>query len=420
MVQTRDAGTGSLTLSFSQSIPPDTNQQQKLPMHIPVQVGLVDQEGNEIDHASCGLFHLTTETDTLTFKDVPEKCIPSIFRGFSAPVKIKTNYSDTDLAFLMARDTDPFNRWDAAQQLYFREIDRLLKSRQQGESLNVSAHVLAAVDQALDTAHEDRALGAKILTLPDENEIGENYDTMDVEGIHRVRRFLEQKIAANIQKKAMAMIEECTSARASDISFAAMAKRSLKNLLIAYVGSLDTPAAADFVVEKFNQADNMTDEIAALTTLSCMTSDHRATALGQFYEKWKKDPLVIDKWFSVQAVARGDHGADDVVKLAGHPDYSLKNPNRVRSLVGAFAFQNPMGFHTPGGEGYAFVADQVIALDRSNPQISARLVSGFNHWKRYDNNRQMRMQQELKRIITIQKPSRDVYEIVSKALNGTM
>ncbi len=418
MVQTHDAGTGTLTLSFSQSIPADTNQEQKQPMHIPVQIGLLDREGNEIDHAGCGLFHFKTETETLTFKDVPEQCIPSIFRGFSAPVKIETNYSDTDLAFLMAKDTDAFNRWDAAQQLYFRELDRLLKNTQQGEPLEVSAHVLTAVDQALDTSHRDRALGAKILTLPDENEIGENYDTIDVEAIHRVRRFLERNIAARIQERAMAIIDECASVRASDISSPAMAKRSLKNLLIAYVGSLDTPAAADFVFERFSRADNMTDEISALTTLSSMTSDYRAMALGRFYDKWKKDPLVIDKWFSVQAGSRGDLGADPVVKLAGHPDFTLKNPNRVRSLVGVFAFQNPMGFHAPDGKGYAFVADHIIALDPSNPQISARLVAGFNHWKRFDNDRQLRMQQELKRIITIQKPSRDVYEIVSKALNG--
>ncbi|ACN15545.1 PepN [Desulforapulum autotrophicum HRM2] len=421
MVQTHDLQTGTLTLNFSQTTPGDKNQKEKSAMHIPVQIGLLDKDGNEINNPNCGLFHLKTKTDSLVFENVPEKCIPSIFRGFSAPVKIETDYSDTDLAFLMARDTDPFNRWDAAQQLYFREIDRLLEKTQKKEPLGgVSPHVLAAFDLALDGAHTDRALGAKILTLPDENEIGENYENIDVEGIHRVRCFLKQGIAQQVRERAMAIINECASVPASDISFAAMAKRSLKNLLIAYVGSLDTPADADFVFEKFNQADSMTDEIAALTTLSQMTTDHRTVALERFYNKWKKDPLVIDKWFSVQAVARGDHGAGEVVKLSGHPDFSLKNPNRVRSLVGAFTFQNPMGFHTPGGEGYTFVADQIIALDRSNPQISARLVSGFNHWKRYDKNRQSRMQQELKRIITIQKPSRDVYEIVSKALDGTM
>jgi aminopeptidase N len=415
---TYDAQNKRLTLVFSQALPGDKDKNKKLPMHIPVEIALMDGEGNRLNHAKYGLFHLKGKTETLELEGVPEDCIPSIFRGFSAPVKIEANYSDTDLAVIMAKDTDSFNRWDAAQQLYLREIDRLLKRTQQGKSVEISPHVLEAFDLALDAAPGDQALAARILTLPDENEIGENYDKIDVDAIHRVRLTLQQGLARRIEERALVIIDECASVPASDISFDAMAGRSLKNLLISYVGSLKTQKAADFVFERFNLADGMTDEISALAILSHMESDYRTMALDLFYDKWKKDPLVIDKWFQVQAVANRAGTVDEVIRLASHGAYSLRNPNRVRSLLGAFTFQNPMGFHMSDGGGYAFVADQIIALDRSNPQIAARMVSGFNHWKRYDKNRQKLMHQALERIITIQEPSKDVYEIVSKALGS--
>ena len=421
--RTYDAQNKKLTMVFSQTLPGDKDQNKKLPMHIPVEIALLDGEGNFLNHEKCGLFHLKSEAQTLEFEGVPEDCIPSIFRGFSAPVKIEADYSDTDLAFLMAKDTDSFNRWDAAQELYLREIDRLLGDAQKGEpsetSAEVSPHVLEAFDLALDAAPGDQALAARILTLPDENEIGENYETLiDVDGIHRARLALQQGIARRIEEKALVIIDECSSVPASDISFDAMARRSLKNLLISYVGSLKTQKAEGFVFERFNLADGMTDEISALAILSNMEGEYRTIALDHFYDKWKKDPLVIDKWFQVQATASRRDTVDEVINLASHGAYSLKNPNRVRSLLGAFTFQNPMGFHKSDGGGYVFAADQIIALDRSNPQIAARMVSGFNQWKRYDKNRQKLMLQELKRIITIQEPSKDVYEIVSKALGS--
>ncbi len=416
--RTYDAQNKKLTLVFSQTLPGDKDQNKKLPMHIPVETALLDGEGNFLNHEKCGLFHLKSEAQTLEFEGVPEDCIPSIFRGFSAPVKIEADYSDTDLAVLMAKDTDPFNRWDAAQQMYLREIDRLLKSTRQGQPVEISAHVLEAFDLALDASPGDQALAARILNLPDENEIGENYEKIDVDAIHTARLMLQQGIARRIEEKALVIIDECSSVPASDISFDAMARRSLKNLLISYVGSLKTQKAEGFVFERFNLADGMTDEISALAILSNMEGEYRTIALDRFYDKWKKDPLVIDKWFQVQATASRRDTVDEVINLASHGAYSLKNPNRVRSLLGAFTFQNPMGFHKSDGGGYVFAADQIIALDRSNPQIAARMVSGFNQWKRYDKNRQKLMLQELKRIITIQEPSKDVYEIVSKALGS--
>jgi aminopeptidase N len=416
MARTYDNDAERLTLRLCQTLAPDKNQKEKLPMHIPMQLGLLDKDGNEIDHPQCGLVHLKSKTEEMVFDGVPKGSTPSIFRGFSAPVKITTDFTDTDLAFLMAKDTDPFNRWDAAQQLYMGEIDLLLKKLQQGEKPVVSPHVIEAFKQALCDSDRDMALMAKALTLPHENEIGENYQEIDVDGIHRARNFLKQSIAREIRDQAMEIIQECSLAKASDLSFEAMAQRSLKNLLISYMGALNTPEAATFAHGLFNTAANMTDEIACLTTLSHMDSPHRTDALDRFYQQWKSDPLVMDKWFSVQAASMRNDTVKQVERLANHPDYSLKNPNRVRSLTGVFAFQNPAGFHNSDGRGYTFLADQIIALDKTNPQISARLVSGFNRWKRFDQKRQLLMQQELKRIITVQEPSRDVYEIVSKAL----
>jgi len=411
-----DHGASSLTLTLSQSIAPDRNQKEKLPMHIPLEIALLDRNGNEINHPKSGLFHLKSKKETLVFENVPEKSIPSIFRGFSAPVKIVTDFSDIDLAFLMAKETDPFNKWDASQELYLREIALLLKKMQNNGELSISPHLMEAFTLSLSNSTKDMALMAKALTLPDEIEIGENYKEIDVDGIHRARLFLKKSIAEKIQNQAFKIIEECSRANGSDLSFEAMSKRSLKNVLISYIGTLGTPEVADFILERFNNASSMTDEIACLITLSHMDTDHGKYALEKFYSKWKSDPLVIDKWFSVQAASRRNDTLEQVKKLAAHPDYSLKNPNRVRALTGVFAFQNPAIFHSLNGQGYTFLADQIIALDRTNPQISARLASGFNQWKRFDEKRQLLMEQELKRIITVQEPSRDVYEIVSKAL----
>ncbi|MFH1157232.1 MAG: aminopeptidase N [Pseudomonadota bacterium] len=414
--RTYDAVTRTLSLTLTQSLAPDRNQSTKKPMHIPVLMGLMDPEGKDIMPRDRRLLSLTRQSDTLVFRDIPPGTLPSVFREFSAPVKLLTDFSDPELAFLMARDTDAFNRWDAAQQLFFREFRTLVQALHQKRPLAVSGHLMESFTLALSDPDADRALLARTLALPDETEIAETFREVDVDAVHHARIFLEKTLGEHLHDRFLETVRQCSLSDPRDISFQAMADRSLKNLCLAYIGATGKPEAAGIIMGHFTGAVTMTDEITSLAVLCNIKSDQKKTALEAFHKKWKHDPLVMDKWFTVQALSTSRDVLDQVISLSLHPDFTLKNPNRIRSLLGAFALQNPYGFHSADGRGYAFMADRIITLDRANPQISARLASAFNRWKRYDKNRQALVKQQLERISGTQELSRDVFEIVSRAL----
>jgi aminopeptidase N len=414
MTRTHDPETGTLAVKLDQYLAPDRNQSEKQPMYIPVLMGLMTPDGRDVIPSSRRLFSLKKASETLVFQDIPPGTLPSLFREFSAPVRLRTDYSDTDLAFLMARDTDLFNRWDAAQQLLMREFRKLVNRSTAGTG--VSPHLLEAFETALDDTDTDRAFLARALALPEETEIAEIFDVVDVEAVHGARQLLAQTLGLHFRDRFLCIVETCSRSAPGDLSFGAMADRSLKNLALGYIGASGTADSAALIMERFRGAGSMTDEIAALSILCAMNCPERDQALAGFYEKWKKDPLVMDKWFTAQALSPLPDTLDRVLRLAAHPDFTLKNPNRVRSLLGAFALQNPSGFHSADGGGYRFIADQIISLNRTNPQISARLASAFNRWKRYDDGRKTLMKQQLERIFSIRDISRDVFEIVSRAL----
>ncbi len=415
-----DADKKRLSIHLSQTTPPDKNQAIKKPHHIPVKFGLIDSSGRDItpDNISQknGLLHLIKEHQTFVFDNIPEETLPSLFRGFSAPVILKTDFTPDELAFLMAEDTDSFNRWDAAQQLYFMEIDTLLKTLKSVETPAVSPLLIKAFKSALTNQEADRALTARTITLPDENEIAQNYDPVDVEGIHLARKILKQGLALELKDNFMDLVNMCSLSPPHDLSHSAMADRSLKNAALSYIGSIDTPESHEILDNHFYSAQNMTDEIGALAVLCNMDYEFRDKALRKFYSKWHNEPLVIDKWFTVQACSTLPGTLENIKALAGHNDFSWKNPNRVRSLINAFAMLNPFVFHKRDGQGYTFLADAIIHLDPSNPMVTARLASAFNRWKRYDSERQTQMKKELERIMEQPNLSRDVFEIVSKAL----
>ncbi len=412
-----DPETKELFIDLSQHIAPDRNQQKKKPMHIPVKMGLMDEKGRDIIPDNSLLIHLKSKKETFVFNNIPKGTIPSLFRGFSAPVKIRNDFSPEELAFLMANDTDEFNRWDAAQELFLREISLLVDKIHQNKVLEISGHVRHAFKKAMDDIKTDKSLLAIILSLPDENEIADHFIEIDVDAIHRARLFVKQAFAKAFDTGFQEIITRCSNPELSDMSYKAMAYRSLKNLALSYIASLGTRDVAEEIYDRFMHAGTMTDEIATLSILCNIDSDLRRDALERFYSRWKSDPLVMDKWFSVQAGSVLSDTLEQVKKLSCHPDFSLKNPNRIRSLIGVFAAQNPFNFHRSDGGGYKFVAERVMTLDKKNPQISARLVSAFNNWKRYDNQRQRKMQAELEKIIAIPSLSPDVYEIVSRALS---
>ncbi|CCK80499.1 aminopeptidase N [Desulfobacula toluolica] len=405
-----------LAITFEQHIAPDRNQSKKKPLHIPVKFAIIDNKGNDITPESKSLLELTSGRQTFVFGNIPENSLPSLFRQFSAPVKIKTDFTNEELAFLMANDPDEFNRWDAAQTLFVNELKRIITAIQADKELSVSPNLIKAFKKALLNQHTDHAFLAKALSLPMETEIKNHFDLVDVHAIHRGRLFLKQQIAKQLKQHFMDLIDYCSKSDPLSLSHGAMADRSLKNLSLSYLGCLKETDTTQLVLRHYATAKNMTDEIAAFKILSEIHPDIKQTAVKNFYSKWQHDKLVLDKWFAVQAGSSLPNTLNIVKSLIKHPDFSIKNPNKVRSLIYMFAMQNHINFHQKNGDGYRFIADQIIALDKINHQIAARLSSCFNQMKRYDNARKIIIKKELERILCVPTLSKNVYEIVSRAL----
>ena len=419
MTRQYDENTEILSLTFTQTTSPDRNQSEKKPFHIPVRISLINRAGETVKQDA--LYELTKETDTFKFDNVPADTYPSVFREFTAPVRLTTDFSDQDLAFLMARDTDPFNQWHAAQTLFVNEIKNLVTAIQANRPMTVSSGLVKAFSLALENREKDRAFLSKALTLPLETEIKNHFKIIDVEAIHQARTFLKQTLAKKLASELKTVYEICRSANPDDISGAAMADRSLKNLCLSYLGCLvnkniQGKDVQDLVQKQFETAGNMTDEFAAFKILSHMNPDVRDEACHAFYDKWQTRTLVIDKWFSVQAQSSLEDTLDQVKKLTAHKDFTMANPNKVRALIFAFAMNNPMHFRRADGRGYEFVAERILALDKINHQTAARLCSCFNLWKRYDGNRQVMMKKQLETMAGQKELSRNLYEIVSRAL----
>ena len=411
-----------LEITFQQKTLPDRNQDIKNPLHIPISFGLLDAQGKDITPADKSLLELQDEKQTFVFKNIPKNSLPSIFRQFSAPVKIKTDLTDEELSFLMANDTDEFCRWDAAQTLFIKEIKKIIKAIQDNEKLSVSSNLINAFKKALIDQTMDRSFLAKALSLPPETEIKDHFDLVDVNAIHKARLFLKQEIAGQLRIDFMDIIDlgfksdPLSISHGTMVSHEIMADRALKNLCLSYMGSLKEPGTTDMIFDHYESAENMTDELACFKILSQIDPDIKQKAVEKFYAKWQHDKLVLDKWFAVQAGSTLPDTLENVTALTRHLDFFIKNPNKVRSLIYVFALQNPINFHQINGGGYGFIADQIILLDKINHQVAARLSSCFNLWKKYDEQRKALMQKELERILAVQTLSKNVYEIVSRAL----
>ncbi|WP_035237580.1 aminopeptidase N [Desulfobacter vibrioformis] len=414
MTRQYDETTGTLSLTFTQATSPDRNQSEKKPFHIPVRISLINRTGETVKQDL--LYELTKEIHTFRFENISADIYPSVFREFTAPVRLTTDFSDQDLAFLMARDTDPFNQWRAAQTLFINEIKNLVTAVRTGGPMTVSAGLVQAFSLALEDKEKDRAFLSKTLALPLETEIKDHFEIIDVEAIHQARTFLKQTLAEKLASQFKTVYDICRSAPPADISGAAMADRSLKNLCLSYLGCLSDKDIQDLVQKQFESAGNMTDEFAAFKILSHKNPEMREKACHAFYDKWKARTLVIDKWFSVQAQSSLNDTLDQVKKLTVHKDFTMANPNKVRALIFAFAMNNPMNFHRADGQGYAFVAERILALDKINHQTAARLCACFNLWKRYDQSRQVMMKKQLETMAGQKELSRNLYEIVSRAL----
>lgn len=421
-----DQAAHTYTLTIRQSCQPTPNQPHKKPFHIPIAMGLLDQAGNDLPlqlagenipfEGSTRVLSLQKEEETFRFTNIPQKPLPSLLRGFSAPVKLHLNYTEEELSFLLANDSDAFNRWEAGHQLAIKIIMKLIADYQQGKALKLSHQFTDALRKMLTNPTADQALVAETFSLPSETYLGEMMDVIDVEAIHHVRNFVLDTLAKTLREFFLERFQANLDKGPYKLDLETVAKRQLKNVCLAYLVRLQETAILEFCLDQFQSANNMTDVLAALGALSLNNTPHREKVLSDFYQTWQNDPLVIDKWFSIQAVAPLSNILDEVKTLMQHPAFDIKNPNKIRSLIGVFCNANPFGFHGKNGEGYRFLGDRVLELDALNPQIAARLVGSLSHWRKFDPKRQKLMKQELTRIVNGPNLSKDVYEIATKSL----
>ena len=404
---THDPARQSVELMLEQTIPPTPGQSDKQPMAIPLRTALFDPITGQ--HRGDELLMLTEAAQSFTFTGFPAAPILSINRGFSAPVIVETNRSQADLAFLSAHDDDPFARYEAMQQL----MVNVLVGRIAGHATDDAA-VVDAVRNIITDPLLDPAFVAEAIRLPSEAYLGDQMRLVDPDAIHVAREALQQQIGAALEPL-WRDIHGRTKASAFSLSPAAKGARKLRNAALYYLvasGAADGPAIA---FAQFSEADNMTERQAALGTLANGASSEREAALDIFYNRYAADALTLDKWFQTQAFALHPDTVELVAQLSQHKDFTLANPNRVRSLFGAFA-SNQWGFHHRSGKGYRLLADCIIALDRLNPQTAAKLVPPLGRWKRFEEGRAALMQAELQRILAQPGLSKDVTEQAGKSL----
>jgi aminopeptidase N len=427
LLEKYDASQQIFYLTLQQRTPATPGQAEKLPFHIPLAVGLLDAKGNDMPlklsredttNPQTLTLSLQQAEQTFTFHHVPEKPLVSIGRGFSAPVKFNRNLSDSELAFLLAHDSDDFNRWDAGQQLAINNLLKLIDAYQHERELHLPEEVIEAYRQALTHPQLDKALIARIMTLPSESYIADQMSVVDVEAIHAVREFMRHTLAQSFRAELLHTYQANRSSGTYQFNTADMAQRSLKNTALAYLLTLDDPDLQTLCVEQYQQGGNMTDVMAALSLLVEVAGEAREEALADFYNRWQHDAQGVEKWLAIQAGSSLPDTLQHVEALMQHPAFSLHNPNKVRSLIGRFCSANPLRFHAADGAGYRFLGDRVLELDTLNPSIAARLVQNLSRWRRYDAGRQLLMQKQLERIVSKDGLSKDVYEIASRSLQG--
>ncbi|MCP3900382.1 MAG: aminopeptidase N, partial [Desulfobacteraceae bacterium] len=324
----------TLTLNFTQTTLPDKNQKTKKPFHIPIKLGLLDRNGNDITPKDRTFYNLKQKKGSFVFENVPENSIPSFFREFSAPVKIKSDYTIDEFAFIMAYDSDEFNKWDASQQIYFNEIINVTNNISEIKNYKISTNLLNAFKILLNDQDLNQAFTAKALSLPSENEIAEKFDIIDVDAIHSARDYIKKSLATEFKGLLENQITNCSGTDPSDLSSLAMAKRDLKNVATSYIGALERDDILSMLFDEYQNATNMTDEVALFSILTNTESEYKEKVVDAFYKKWKNNPLVLDKWFSIQAVSGCFDTLTNMNKLVEHFDFSIKNPNKVRSLIG--------------------------------------------------------------------------------------
>ena len=425
-----DSDDQTYTLTIKQSCESTPNQSNKDPFHIPLAIGLLGDAGNlplslkgesksseSSDNTNCVL-EITQAEQCFIFEDVMEAPVPSLLRGFSAPVKLEYDYSREDLAFIMSRDSDGFCRWDACQQLAVVVIQELAAAHRQGEALSVDLRLLEAFRSLLLDESLDPAMVALMLTLPSENYLAEIAEFVDVAALYEARESVRLCIAIELRD----LLKKRYIALSTDEDYHAsaeqIARRSLRNGCLAYLMLNEDQEVISLAVEQFNTADNMTDQYSALVGLvNSAAETEKEQALNAFHTQWQHEPLVVNQWLTAQATCRQPNTIEKIKLLMRHRDFDIKNPNKVRALIGAFCNANPINFHRTDGSGYELLGDIILQLNSLNPQVASRMLTPLTRWKKYIHTAEL-METQLLRIMEEPGLSKDVYEVVSKSLNS--
>ncbi|HQS58477.1 MAG: aminopeptidase N [Gallionellales bacterium 35-53-114] len=421
-----DADKQTFELTLSQTCKPTAGQECKLPFHIPVAVGLLDAQGADMPlHLQGAAFatsvpttcvlELTKEKQTFVFTDVTRKPTPSLLRNFSAPVELEYGYTDAELAHLMAHDSDAFNRWEAGQRLAINRIFNIINDLQNSKQPALDELFINAMRTTLNDQSLDPSFREVVLTLPSELMLAEQCEVIDPQAIHAARKFMRNTLSEKLKADFIAAYEANQTPGKYSADAKSAGKRGLKNLCLSYLLGWEDDSTLQLAHAQVDAADNMTDRLAALMGLINSGSPSAEQPLHKFYKDFKNEALVVDKWFSLQAVAEATD-VKTVRKLMSHPAFTLKNPNRARSLIFSFCNGNPAQFHALDGSGYAFWAEQVLALNKLNPQVAARLVRTLDHWKKYKPALKKQMQAALQKVAATKGLSKDVHELVTKAL----
>ncbi|XP_010275649.1 PREDICTED: puromycin-sensitive aminopeptidase-like isoform X2 [Nelumbo nucifera] len=423
----------SYSLKFSQVVPPTRGQPVKEPMFIPVALGLLDSNGKDIPLSSVyhdgmlksiekngepiytTVLQVKKKEEEFVFSDLSERPVPSLLRGFSAPVRLDSDLTDSDLFFLLAHDSDEFNRWEAGQVLARKLMLSLVADYQQNKPLVLNPKFVLGIKSILSDSSLDKEFIAKAITLPGEGEIMDLMEVADPDAVHAVRSFIRKQLAAELKAEFLKTVQNNRSSEAYVFNHSSMVRRALKNVALAYLASLEDMEFTELALHEYRSATNMTEQFAALAAIAQNPGKTRDDVLADFYSKWEHDYLVVNKWFALQAMSDIHGNVENVRNLLKHPAFDLRNPNKVYSLIGGFC-GSPVNFHAKDGSGYKFLGEVVVQLDKLNPQVASRMVSAFSRWRRYDETRQKLAKGQLEMILSTNGLSENVFEIASKSL----
>jgi aminopeptidase N len=420
-----DQQAGIYTLKFTQQCRPTAENAEKRPYLIPVKMGLLGQKGAlplNPEGDTEQVLEITQPEQEVVFREIWEKPVPSLFRGFSAPVNWRFPYTRDERLYLMANDSDGYNRWEACNQLAVDILSEMVAARLQGNTLALDTRLVEAYRQVLADSTLDKAMVALMLSLPTEAYLSEQMDPIPVQAIHDVRREVRIALANALRDEFQACYLRLQSDQPYLPEPGQIADRSLKNVALGYLSLLEQPHFLDTVYQQAVNSNNMTDTHAALVSLVNSpvggAGDLAADALARFYERWQDEPLAVNLWFQIQAGATTPGGLERVQALQAHAAFDIRNPNKVRSLIGAFCNINAVNFHRQDGAGYAFLADNIITLNSLNPQIAARQLTPLTRWRKYPSAQAEKMCGQLRRILAVSDISPDVFEVASKSLAG--